>query len=74
MVAANTGISGVIAPTGKVIKQTKNQEPICFEETVYTNNYITIYDKIGDLFVYLCIAYTGIFLLCIFLFKKQKNR
>ncbi len=74
IVASNTGISGVIAPTGKVIKQTKNQEQICFEETVYTNNYITIYDKIGDLFVYLCIAYIGIFLLCVLLFRKTKNR
>lgn len=74
IVAANTGISGVIAPTGKVIKQTKNQEQICFEEMVYTNNYITIYDKIGDFFVYLCITYIGIFLLCVLLFRKTKNR
>ena len=74
IISANTGISGVIAPTGKAIRQTKNQEQICFEETVYTNDYITIYDKICDLFVYLCIAYIGIFLLCSFLFGKIKNR
>lgn len=70
IVASNTGISGIIAPTGKIVKQTKNQEQICFEEKVYTNKYITIYDKIGDLFVYLCMIYIGIFLLFIVLVKK----
>ena len=74
IVSANTGISGVIAPTGKVIRQTKNQEQICFEETVYTNDYITIYDKIGDFFVYVCMIYIGMFILCFFLFKNTKNR
>jgi len=54
---ANTGISGVIAPTGKIIKQTKNKEHVCFEETVYTNKYITIYDRIGDSLVLFCALY-----------------
>ncbi|MBR3655008.1 MAG: apolipoprotein N-acyltransferase, partial [Elusimicrobia bacterium] len=71
IVASNTGISGVIAPTGKVIKQTKNQEQICFEETVYTNNYITIYDKIGDIFVFICMIYVLIILLYFLLLKKE---
>ena len=73
IVSSNTGISGVIAPTGKVIRQTKNQEQVCFEETVYTNNYITVYDKIGDLFVYLCMIYCCFILLIYGLLKiKQK--
>ncbi len=72
IVASNTGISGVIAPTGKIVRQTKNQEQIVLEETVYTNNYITIYDKIGDLFVYLCMAYAVIILL--FFFFRTKNK
>lgn len=65
IVASNTGISGVISPTGKIIKQTKNQEHVCFEENVHTNNYITIYDKIGDLFVYFCLTYIVLILLYI---------
>lgn len=73
IVSSNTGISGVIAPTGKVIRQTKNQEQVCFEEMVYTNNYITVYDKIGDLFVYLCMIYCCFILLIYGLLKiKQK--
>lgn len=73
VVASNTGISGVIAPTGKITKQTKNQEQVCFEETVYTNNYITIYDKIGDLFVYLCMIYIVITVICFLFWRKNKK-
>lgn len=73
IVASNTGISGVIAPTGKVVRQTENQEQICFEEKVYPNNYITIYDKIGDLFVYLCMVYTILVFLTYGIFRKKKN-
>ena len=75
IISANTGISGVIAPTGKIVKQTKNKEQICFEETVYTNNYITIYDKIGDLFVLLCSLYVfSVILFFIYgISKKRKS-
>ena len=71
IVAANTGISGVIAPSGKIIKQTKNQEQVCFEENVYTNNYITIYDIIGDIFVCFCMAYVILILLFYGIFVKK---
>ncbi|MBO7431803.1 MAG: apolipoprotein N-acyltransferase [Elusimicrobia bacterium] len=73
VVSANTGISGVITPTGKIVRQTKNQEQVCFEETVYTNNYITIYDRIGDLFVYMCMLYVILVFFNCMLFKKKKN-
>jgi apolipoprotein N-acyltransferase len=73
IVASNTGISGVIAPTGKVIRKTKNQEKVCFEEIVYTNNYITVYDKIGDLFVYVCMIYVVLMLLTCCLFLKKRK-
>ncbi len=73
IVSANTGISGIIAPTGKVISKTKNQEQTVLEGTVYTNNYITIYDKIGDLFVYLCILYAIIAFLVYGIFWKKEN-
>ncbi|MCR4662820.1 MAG: apolipoprotein N-acyltransferase, partial [Endomicrobiaceae bacterium] len=73
IVASNTGISGVIAPTGKIVRQTKNREQVCFEETVYTNNCTTIYDKIGELFVYLCIAYIVLILLICGIFVIRKK-
>lgn len=72
IVSTNTGISGVISPTGKIVKQTRNQEQVCFEETVYTNNYITMYDKIGDFFVYICLIYAAfIFIYQIFIYKNK---
>ena len=73
IISANTGISGVIDPIGKVIRKTRNQEETCFEETVYTNNYITIYDKIGNLFVYLCMIYTIIVFLIYRILRKKMN-
>ncbi len=73
IVSANTGISGVIDPTGKIMKQTKNQEQVCFEEIIYTNNYITIYDRIGDLFIYLCMIYVLLVLLIYGIFGKNLN-
>lgn len=73
IVAANTGVSSVISPTGKIIKQTKNQEQTVFEGVVYANNYITVYDRIGDLFVYMCIIYVFYIFLIYGLLKKEKN-
>ena len=70
IVASNTGISGVILPTGKVIKQTQNEEEICFKETVHTNKYITIYDQIGDLFVNLCVIYV-FFILFVYVISRN---
>lgn len=72
-VSGNTGISGVISPIGKILKQTKDLEQTAFEETVYTNNYITIYDRIGDLFVYLCMIYVLV-ILSFLLYTKIKNK
>jgi len=75
VVSANTGISGVVSPTGKIVRQTKNQEQVCFEETVYTNNYITIYDKIGDLFVFVCSLYVvSVFIFFVYgVLKRRKE-
>lgn len=76
IVSANTGVSGIISPTGKLIRQTKNQERICFTGDVYTNNYITLYNKIGDSFVFICGIYVAIFLLylLVLLFLKYQSR
>ncbi|MBO7431758.1 MAG: apolipoprotein N-acyltransferase [Elusimicrobia bacterium] len=71
---ANTGISGVIAPTGKIIKQTKNKEHVCFEETVYTNKYITIYDRIGDSLVLFCVLYVfSVFVFFVYGYIKRRK-
>lgn len=73
IVAANTGISGVIDSRGKIIKKTKNEEQICFTANVYTNNYITIYDKIGDILVYICLFFTLIILVFVVFIKAKRQ-
>ncbi len=74
LVSTNCGISGIIDCKGKPVVKTKETFDGNFIGNAYTNKCITIYDKIGDLFVYLCMAYIGIFLLGAFLFRKTKNR
>jgi apolipoprotein N-acyltransferase len=74
LVSSNCGISGIIDCKGKPVVKTKETFDGNFTGNAYTNNYITIYDKTGDLFIYLCMTYIGIFLLCILIFRKRKNR
>ena len=65
--AANTGISGVVDPYGRVVARTG-----LFERDVITGDVRlltgrTIYGRIGDLFAYLCVAVTLAALLVPFL-------
>jgi len=52
--AANTGISAVIDPTGKITKRTKLFEETSLRETVKYMNDRTLYMLYGDAFVYFC--------------------
>jgi apolipoprotein N-acyltransferase len=73
IVVSNTGISGVIDCCGRIIKKTKNEEEICFTSEVYTNIYITSYDRTGDIIVYLSLFFAcGILIFVIF--SKIKKR
>lgn len=75
LISSNCGISGIIDCKGKPVIKTKETFNGNFVGNAYTNNYITIYDKIGDLFAYLCMLYVMLFLLYnLFVFLKQKNR
>ena len=71
LVSTNCGISGIIDCKGKPVIKTEETFDGNFIGKAYTNNYVTIYDKIGDLFVCLCIAYIGIILLCLFFWRKK---
>ncbi len=68
--AANTGISAIIDPTGKILSQTN-----LFERTVLKGEakYIdekTFYAAYGDLFVYLC----GIALIVYYIILKRRKK
>ena len=61
--AANTGISSIISDKGEVIACTEpNVEGYVMGEIQF-NSYRTLYSIIGNLFVYLCIAFCAIIIL-----------
>lgn len=69
--AAQSGVSMVVSPTGKILKFTKLFEPTVVFSTVYLqNSYFSIYSIYGDWFVYLCIG-TIIFIVGIIFFKRR---
>ncbi|MBU0545585.1 MAG: apolipoprotein N-acyltransferase [Proteobacteria bacterium] len=71
--AANTGISGFIDPSGRIIASA----PI-FEDAVMTRNVpilkeITLYTRFGDLFAFICLAAAALTLLIKTNFSKRRR-
>lgn len=54
--AANTGISGFIDSSGRVLSETSLFHRLVLTEQVKTDRTLTFYTKYGDLFSYLCIV------------------
>ncbi len=71
--SANTGTSGFIDPTGKVITSSNYWEPDVLKLQLNLNNKITFYTKYGDLLGRGSIVFTVIFIL-FFLYKKITSR
>jgi apolipoprotein N-acyltransferase len=55
--AANTGISGIINPSGRVTKASGLFTREAFSDKIYLNVSPTFYTRFGDLFSYLCIGF-----------------
>jgi apolipoprotein N-acyltransferase len=55
--AANTGISSMITPTGEVISSLDALEGGELTEEMGCREELTLYTRVGNLFVYLCIAF-----------------
>jgi apolipoprotein N-acyltransferase len=68
--AANTGISAVIDPTGKIMSKTKLFEETSLRETVKYMNDKTFYMLYGDIFAYICILFICV---CIFISIRRKG-
>lgn len=60
--AANTGISAIIDPSGKIIKQTRLFERSAIRGSVKFLDRRTIYALYGDIFVYICLILLGVIL------------
>ncbi|MFH1379997.1 MAG: apolipoprotein N-acyltransferase [bacterium] len=68
---ANTGISAVIDPTGRIVSQTKLFERTFLPSTCSLNTSVTFYTKRGDIFVWVCLIFLAA--LCIFNIKSAKR-
>ncbi len=56
--AANTGISGVVDPYGRVLVQSRLFEPAVVTATVTYRTEKTLYTRIGDTFAYMAVLTT----------------
>jgi apolipoprotein N-acyltransferase len=61
--AANTGISAVIAPTGKILAQTELFTEAALPATITALDQLTLYSRIGDIFAGICLLATTILLI-----------
>jgi len=69
--AANTGISSICDPCGRVLTQSGIYEVAQLKGTVKPSDYLTLYTRFGDWFCWLSLCLT-IPLLAFILFRKQK--
>ena len=67
--AANTGISAIIDPTGRILSYTGIFERTILKGSVKTIDEKTLYAAYGDLFVYLCAA-----TLCVLIILSMQRR
>lgn len=56
--SANTGISGIVDPYGRIIRQSRGFEPAVLVGDVRLLSGVTVYGRIGDLFAYVCTVLT----------------
>jgi apolipoprotein N-acyltransferase len=72
--AANTGISGVVDPYGRVVVQSPLFEPAVVTGTVTYRTEKTLYTRIGDLFAYLAVLTTIAMLIARFQISELRFR
>jgi apolipoprotein N-acyltransferase len=70
LVSANTGISGIIEPSGIILDKTRMQKEDILNGTFSQNDFRAFYTKFGDIFVKLCI----VVLLVLVIFSCYKGR
>jgi apolipoprotein N-acyltransferase len=63
--AANTGVSGFIHPSGRILQASGIFTKAILFDTIYLKNRWSFYTQFGDLFTYLCLGYTILFLIYI---------
>ncbi len=71
--AANSGISTIIDPLGKVIDKTPVLEKTVLTGSIYPNNEKTFYSRFGDVFAALCAILFAAAVLSAILMKKESS-
>ncbi len=61
--AANSGISGFMDSKGRIISKTKLFERVYLVEDIQGNEKVSFYTKYGDIFAYVCIIFSLIFII-----------
>ncbi len=72
--AANTGISGFIAPTGRIIEATPTFSELALTGRIPIRRTLTFYSKHGDVFAYACVIIAATFLVASHLRHRQVAR
>ena len=71
--AANTGISALISPAGRVVLSGPIFEPMQLSGSVGLGADTTFYTRFGDIFASICLGISGIYLL-VLLFMRKRNK
>ena len=71
--AANTGISALISPAGRVVLSGPIFEPLQLSGLVGLGAEPTFYTRFGDIFAYICLGISGIYLLLLLLMRKRSE-
>ncbi|MDR3113664.1 MAG: apolipoprotein N-acyltransferase [Endomicrobium sp.] len=72
LAAANTGVSAIIEPSGKISSQTKVYEKKLLAGKFRQNDYKTFYVLYGDVFVKLSLFFLGV-CVCAALYKRRRG-
>jgi len=70
--AANTGVSGFIDPAGRLVESSDIFTKAILSGTIYLRKSSSFYTRFGDVFAYLCMGFTILFL--IFTYYKRNER
>jgi apolipoprotein N-acyltransferase len=74
LVAANSGISGIIESSGVIVSRTQTDQRALLRGTFFQNDFKTFYVKFKDLFAYICIGLIlSVFIYSILLCKRGKT-
>lgn len=71
--AANTGISAVVDPQGKIVAQTNIFEKVSLKENIKYSSIQTIYTKYGDVLVFVCFILIFFYILIVLLKREDKK-